>query len=241
MMTHEYLDYTDGDVVCEGYVACDDAKRTRRPCVLVSHAWGGQGEPERQIARDIAQLGYVAMAIDVYGKGVRGHPLQGNEKLMQPFMADRALLRRRLVAAVEAAKKHPLVDPDSVGIVGYCFGGLCALDLARSGTAGVRAAVSFHGIFYPPDLGEQARITAKVLVLHGYADPMAPPEHVLALAKELTDAQADWQLHAYGHAMHAFTHPGANLPAAGMMYNPAAARRSWSAMKGFLEEVLGSR
>ncbi|MET0497627.1 MAG: dienelactone hydrolase family protein [Steroidobacteraceae bacterium] len=240
-MNHEYLDYRDGDLVCEGYVVCDETKRAQRPCVLVSHTWGGQSENERQIARDIAQLGYVAMALDVYGKGIRGGTQEENEKLMQPFIADRALLRRRLIAAVDAAKAHPLVDPDSIGIVGYCFGGLCALDLARSGTQGVRAAVSVHGIFYPPGLGEQERIIAKILVLHGYADPLAPPEHVLGLAKELTDAQADWQLHAYGHTMHAFTNPAANLPAAGMMYSPAAARRSWIAMKNFLEEVLGSR
>ena len=240
-MNHEYLEYRDGDLVCEGYVACDESKRTQRPCVLVSHTWAGQGENERQIARDIAQLGYVALAVDLYGKGARGGTQEENEKLMQPFMADRALLRRRLIAAVDAAKAHPLVDPESIGIVGYCFGGLCALDLARSGTPGVRAAVSVHGIFYPPNLGEQERIAAKILVLHGYDDPLAPPNHVLSLAQELTDAQADWQLHAYGHTMHAFTNPAANQPASGMMYNPAAARRSWIAMKNFLEEVLGSR
>jgi dienelactone hydrolase len=238
-MRNESFDYNDGDLVCEGYVAYDDVKRAKRPCVLVCHAWGGQSDAERQIARDLAQLGYVGLAIDVYGKGVRGDPLQGNEALMQPFMADRALLRRRMIAAVAAAKQHAMVDADRIGAIGYCFGGLCALDLARSGAADVRGVVSFHGIFYPPNLGDQPRITAKILLLHGYADPMAPPEHVLAIAKELTEAKADWQLHAYGHTMHAFTFPGANLPSHGIMYNPAAARRSWIAMKNFFEEVLG--
>lgn len=238
-MQNEFFDYQDGELTCEGYAIFDDSRRGKRPCVLVSHAWGGQGDPERQIARDLAQLGYVGVAIDVYGKGVRGDPLQGNEHLMQPLLADRALLRRRMLAAVTAAKALPMVDAERIAAIGYCFGGLCALDLARSAAHGVRGVVSFHGLLDPPDIGEQVRITAKVLLLHGYADPMAPPEHVLAVANELTAARADWQLHAYGHAMHAFTFPGANLPADGIMYSPSAARRSWMAMKGFLEEVLG--
>lgn len=239
-MKNEFLDYADGATICEGYVACDDTKRHRRPAVLISHAWGGQHDNERQVARDIAQLGYVAIALDLYGKGVRGNSPQANEALMQPFLADRALLRQRMQAGLTAAKQHPLVDPDCIAVVGYCFGGLCALDLARSSSEGLLAAVSVHGLFYPPNLGEQQRIAAKILVLHGYADPLAPPEQVLSLAKELTDAQADWQLHAYGNTMHSFTHPGANAPASGMMYSPSATRRSWIAIKNFLDEVLGS-
>lgn len=239
-MQNGFFDYRDGDQTFEGYLAYDDARRGKRPCVLVSHAWGGQSESERQIARDIAQLGYAAVAIDVYGKGVRGDPLQGNEQLMQPLMDDRAALRRRMLAAVNAAQQLSVVDPERIGAIGYCFGGLCALDLARSGLPEVLGVVSFHGLFYPPNIGEQEEITARILLLHGYADPMAPPDQLLGIARELTDARADWQLHAYGHAMHAFTFPGANLPAAGIMYNPSAARRSWAAMKSFLAEVLGT-
>lgn len=237
-MHTEYLDYTDGDLTCEAYVAYDGAEPAKRPCVLVAHTWGGQSEHEREKANQLAQLGYVGFALDVYGKGVRGDPLGDNDRLMQPFLKDRAMLRRRLVAAVEAARRHPMVDPERIAVIGYCFGGLCALDLARAVAPGVRGVVAFHAIFYPPKIGEQAPITAKVLILHGYDDPYAPPEHMVGIARELTEAKADWQLHAYGQTKHAFTAPEANLPERGLVYNAAAERRSWLAMKNFLEEVL---
>lgn len=237
-MNTQYLDYTDGEGACEAYVAYDESQTSKRPCVLVSHQWSGQSDAERKKAEQLAQLGYVGFAIDIYGKGVRGGLLADNGKLMQPFLDDRAMLRRRILAALAAAKKHPMVDPDRIGAIGYCFGGLCVLDLARSAAAGVKGVVSFHGLFHPPNLGEQAPITAKVLILHGYDDPLATPERVLEIARELTGAKADWQLHAYGHTTHAFTAPGVNLPERGLMYNAAADRRSWIAMKNFFEEVL---
>jgi dienelactone hydrolase len=120
--------------------------------------------------------------------------------------------------------------------MGFCFGGLCVLDLARTG-ADVRGVASFHGILKPSGLPAKP-IKSKVLVMHGYDDPMAPPEDVLALAKELTASGADWQLHAYGNTKHAFTNPEANNAAMGLMYNADADRRSWHAMLGFFEEVL---
>lgn len=236
----EYLDYFEGETVCQAYVAHDAAIRSKRACVLVAHAWDGQNEPIRAKAEELAQLGYVAFALDVYGKGVRGGVMEDNSRLMGPFMKDRGLLRRRLEAGLAAARRHPLVDPERIAAMGYCFGGLCALDLARSVAPGLKGVVSFHGVLKPPELGPQAPIQAKVLILHGWDDPMAPPADVQAITRELTEAKADWQLHAYGHAMHAFTFPGANLPEAGLQYNEAAARRSWSAMRAFLEEVLGS-
>jgi dienelactone hydrolase len=144
-----------------------------------------------------------------------------------------------LLAAVAAAKAHPAVDPNRIAVIGYCFGGLCALDVARSGTGDVRGVVSLHGIFMPPNLGAQAPIKAKVLVLHGWDDPMATPDAVLGLAKEMTAAKADWQLHAYGNAMHAFTLEGANAPERGIKYDKAADRRSWAATSDFLNEVFG--
>ena len=164
--------------------------------------------------------------------------MEENSALMGPFMADRAMLRRRLLAAVEAAKAHPMVDPARIAAIGYCFGGLGVLDLARSGTLDVRGVVSIHGIFPPPNLGPQGTIGAKILILHGYEDPMAPPQDLLAIAKELTDAKADWQLHAYGHAMHAFTAVGVYAPERGIQYDEAADRRSWIATRNFLDEVL---
>ncbi|MFM9863116.1 MAG: dienelactone hydrolase family protein [Micropepsaceae bacterium] len=236
-MRKEAFEYKDGGTVCEGYIAHEPGQK--RPCVLVSHAWSGMSDHEKHTAEELAQTGYVGFAIDNYGKGVRGDPQGDNSALMGPWLDDRAKLKARLMAAVAAAKAHPSVDPNRIAMIGYCFGGLCALDVARSGTSEVRGVVSLHGIFMPPNLGPQAPIKAKVLVLHGWEDPMATPDAVLGLAKEMTAAKADWQVHAYGHAMHAFTHEGANAPERGIKYDKAAARRSWAATTDFLKEVFG--
>ncbi|NTX65206.1 dienelactone hydrolase family protein [Myxococcus sp. CA051A] len=233
-----FVEYREGGTDCEAYVTWDSRSDARRPCVLLAHAWDGLNAPMREKAEELAALGYVCFALDVYGKGVRGGVADDNSRLMAPFMADRALLRRRLVAGFEAALRHPLVDADRVAIIGYCFGGLCALDLARSAVPGLKAAVSFHGVLKPPRLEPQAPISAKVLILHGWEDPTGPSPDVLAVARELTEAGADWQLHAHGHAMHAFTYPGLHNPQAGLQYHPAAARRSWAAMRSFLDEVF---
>ena len=236
-MRKENHEYNDGTVVCEGYTAFEAG--AKRPCVLVSHAWAGVGDHERARADELARLGYVGFAIDVYGKGMRGDPMGDNSALMGPYLNDRAKLKQRLLAAVAAAKALPAVDASRIAMIGYCFGGLCALDVARSGTSDVRGVVSLHGIFAPPNLGTQAPIKAKVLVLHGWEDPMATPQNVLDLAKEMTAAKADWQLHAYGHTMHAFTAEGANAPERGVKYDKNADRRSWAATVGFLKEVFG--
>lgn len=228
--------YTDGDTICEGYVAMP-AGAGPHPAVLIAHNWAGQTDADNGVADRLARLGYIGIAIDVYGQGVRGEPMGDNSGLMGPWMADRAGLQRRLLAAVEAAAAHPAVDSGRIAIIGYCFGGLCALDVVRSTTPLIKAAVSFHGVYAPTGLSAQP-ITAKVLVLHGWDDPMTPPDATVALAKELSAAGADWQIHAYGGTMHAFTAPGANNPAGGVMYSADADRRSWQAMTNFLGEVF---
>ncbi|MBI3129299.1 MAG: dienelactone hydrolase family protein [Candidatus Tectomicrobia bacterium] len=238
-MRTETIEYQEGGVAFEGHAAYDESSRSKRPCVLVSHAWAGLLGAEREAAGRLAGLGYLAFAVDLFGRGVRGNPAGDNSKLMQPLLEDRAMLRRRLLASLEAARKHPLADPGRVAAIGYCFGGLCVLDLARSGAPGVRGVASFHGLFHPPKLGPQPPIAAKVLLLHGWDDPLAPPEDVLMIARELTEARADWQLHAYGHALHAFTNPHANNPAGGVKYDAGADRRSWAAMEYFLKEAVG--
>jgi dienelactone hydrolase len=136
-----------------------------------------------------------------------------------------------------AVKNQPAVDSRRVAAMGFCFGGLCVLDLARSG-ADLRGVASFHGLLKPNGLPPAGKINARILIMHGYDDPMAPPEDVLAIAKEFTQAGADWQLHAYGHTAHAFTNPQANNPSVGMAYNDRADRRSWHTLIQFLEEVL---
>jgi dienelactone hydrolase len=234
-MRGETFEYKDGATVCEGYVA--GAGGTKKPCVLIAHQWAGMTDHERAKADELARLGYLGFAIDVYGQGVKGDPMGDNSALMMPFLNDRATLQRRLLAAVAAAKAHPSVDASRIAIMGYCFGGLCALDVARSGTDDVRGAVSVHGIFPPSGLAP-APINAKVLVLHGWDDPMAPPKDVLALSQELTAAKADWQLHAYGHTMHAFTAVGAYAPERGIAYNENADGRSWASTLSFFKEIF---
>ncbi len=228
--------YTDGDTVCEGYVALPNGAGPH-PTVLIAHNWAGQTAADNGVADRLAALGYIGIAIDVYGQGLRGDPMGDNSVLMGPWMADRAGLQRRLLAAVSAAAAHPAIDSTRIAIIGYCFGGLCALDVARSATPLIKAAVSFHGVYAPNGLAAQP-ISAKVLVLHGWDDPMTPPDATVALANELSAAGADWQIHAYGGTMHAFTAPGANNPASGIMYNADADRRSWQAMTNFVGEVF---
>ncbi len=237
-MSGVYVDYADGNDTCEAYVALA-AGDGPCPAVLVAHQWSGQSDHERATADKLAALGYVGIAIDVYGKGNRGTPgAPDHSALMMPWASNRAALRQRLVAAVAFAKGHAAVDADRIAIMGYCFGGMCALDVARTGTTEVKGAISLHGVFGAPNIGPQADIATKVLILHGWADPMAKPADVEAVAKELTEAKADWQLHAYGHTMHSFTAPQANAPENGQQYNATADRRSWAATVAFLEEVF---
>jgi dienelactone hydrolase len=173
----------------------------------------------------------------MYGKGIIGSGPDENAKLMQPFMADRGHLQARMLAALASVKALPEVDPDRVAAMGFCFGGLCVLDLARTG-AELRGVVSFHGLFLPPAGVTPRPIRAKVLALHGYDDPMVPPEQVTALAQELTAAGADWQIHMYGKTVHAFTNPAADDPSFGTVYNATADERSWQTLRTFLDEVL---
>lgn len=228
--------YSDGDQICEGRIALP-AGDGPFPAVLVAHNWVGQGPFDIGAAERLAAQGYVGIAIDIYGKGNRGDPAGDNSALMAPWMADRAALRQRILAALTAAAAHPAVDGRMV-VMGYCFGGLCALDAARSADPRVLGAVSFHGNYTPPALGEQAPITAKVLVLHGWIDPICPPDATVALANELEAAGADWQIHSYGQTGHAFTAPGLNHRAAGMFHQADADRRSWQALSNFLAEIF---
>lgn len=232
------VDYKDGKAEFEGFLAWDDSQKGPRPGVMISHAWAGAGEFEQEKARALAALGYVGFSLDLYGKGIRGTNNDENAKLMQPFLDDRKLLQQRMQLALTTLAAQPEVDSAATAAMGFCFGGLCVLDLARTG-ADIKGAVSFHGLFYPPGNTEGTRIKAKVLAMHGWDDPMVKPELVVALGKELTAAGADWQIHAYGHTKHAFTNPEANMPEHGLQYNAVADRRSWQTLQNFLAEIFG--
>lgn len=231
------IDYKDGDTALQGYLAWDDAVGGQRPGVMISHAWAGRSDFENGKAEDLAKLGYVGFAIDNFGKGVLGKSTEENSALIQPFLEDREMLQNRMQNVLGVMKALDEVDDARVAAIGFCFGGLCVLDLARSG-ADVKGVVSFHGLFGPPGNTAGNKIKAKVLVLHGWDDPMATPDQVVSLGEELSGLGADWQIHGYGNTMHAFTNPGANNPAFGTVYDANADRRSWNTMQSFLSEIF---
>ncbi|WP_027949348.1 dienelactone hydrolase family protein [Haliea salexigens] len=232
-----FIEYSHAGATYEGFLAWDDSATQPRPGVAVAHTWAGRGAFEQDKAVALAEAGYVGFALDMFGRGVYGEGTEECQALIAPLLADRALLQALVNKAVSVLGEQPEVDAKRLAAMGYCFGGLTVLDLARSG-ADVRGVVSFHGLFNAPETSTGASIRAKVLCLHGYDDPMVPPESVLALAAELTAAGADWQIHAYGNTLHAFTNPAANDPGFGAVYNADADRRSAQALNDFLAEVL---
>lgn len=208
------------------------------PAVLVCHAWGGRDTFAESKARALADLGYVGAAIDVYGVGRRGTDRDSNRALMGPLLSDRPALRRRLSAALDAVHSLPAVDRHHTGAIGYCFGGLCVMEMVRSGLP-LRAGVSFHGLLdvaQPPD----AQAVATLQLHHGQDDPMVPPQALGPFAEEMQRVHADWQLHAYAGAQHAFTNPQAQDPAFGTVHHPAADRCSWREALRFLDTHLKS-
>jgi dienelactone hydrolase len=231
------IEYRDGDTLLEGYMAWDESSSDKKPGVLVSHAWRGRSEFEENKAEQLAELGYVGFALDMYGQGVLGSSAEENAALMQPLLDDRALLQSRIGLSLEVLGKQKEVDQARIAAMGYCFGGLCVLDLARS-AADLLGVASFHGLFNSPGNTSENKISAKVLAMHGWDDPMAKPDQVTALAEELTSMGADWQIHAYGNTLHAFTNPAANDVDSGTVYNPQADNRSWQSLQLFLAEIF---
>jgi dienelactone hydrolase len=232
------VEYRAGDAVMEGLVSYDTAGPARKPGVLVVHDWMGVGPYVRSRAEQLAALGYVAFAADVYGKGVRPADARAAGEQAGRLKADRPLLRARVAAALAELRRQPNVLPTRVAAIGYCFGGTAALELARSG-ADVSGVVSFHGGLDSPTPADARNIKAKVLALHGADDPYVPPAQVQAFEDEMRGGGVDWQLVIYSGAVHAFTVPGAGSDnSKGAAYNATADRRSWEAMKAFFAEVL---
>ena len=230
------LSFSHDETELEG-VLVTEAAAGPRPLVMIFHTIAGRGDNEIDAAERLAGRGHAALVCDLYGKAHIGKPRDECAPLMHALLADRPLLQDRMLRLLDFAREQPEVDRDRIAAIGFCFGGLCALDLARTG-AHIKGAASFHGLLTPPgNLGGRA-IRAKVIVFHGWDDPMAPPDHVEALGKELSDAGADWQVHAYGGTVHGFTNPKAADPERGVVYNAVAAARSFRALDGFLEECF---
>lgn len=232
------IEYKDGEVVLEGYLAYDDALPGKLPGILVIHDWSGVGSYTMKRAEQLAGLGYVAFAPDIYGKGIRPTDVKDKMAQITIYKSDRALMRRRVLAGFEVLKNQPNVDATKLAAIGYCFGGTCSLELARSG-AELNGVVSFHGGLDTPNLPDAKNIKAKILVLHGADDPWVPADQVAAFEKEMREGNVDYQIISYGGAVHAFTVPDAGSdPSTGAAYNDRADRRSWENMKQFLGEIL---
>ncbi|MEO0500502.1 MAG: dienelactone hydrolase family protein [Pseudomonadota bacterium] len=223
-MSEHVIDIPHGDTTLKCFIATPGGSAPA-PAVLIFHQWSGRSEHEETYARYLAKLGYMGVAVDLYGDGQRGSSQEENQALMQPFLDDRQLLRDRMLAVLNAVAAAPDVDASRLAACGFCFGGLCAIDLARAG-ADVAAVGSFHGLLNAPGL-DKPEVKATIAIYHGWDDPMAPPEDVVAIGKELSARHADWYLIAHGDTVHAFTHEEADAKADGMAYDAAAARRSW--------------
>lgn len=236
------VEYRQGDTVLEGYLAYDDSIKEKRPGVLVIHEWTGVGPYERMRADELAKLGYVALAADIYGKGVRPATPEAAAKEAGKYRGnDRSLIRARSAAGLEKLASLPQVDRGRLAVIGYCFGGTAALELARSG-AEVVGTVSFHGGLNTPKPADAGRIKGKVLALHGADDPYVKPDEVAAFQKEMRDAKVDWQMNYYGNAVHSFSNPkSGNDNSKGAAYNEKADRRSWEAMKLFFNEIFAGK
>lgn len=236
MHTSNHIYHHDNHTL-HGYLACGPQTDTLRPAVLVVHDWSGRNEFACQQADMLAKSGYLGFAVDMYGDGRIGNTTEEKQALMQPLANDREFLRARIRAALDTVMALEGVDKHRIAVMGFCFGGLCALDLARSG-ANIAGAVSFHGLLNKPDDLASNPIKAKILALHGYNDPMVTPVEVNDFCQEMTEAGVDWQMHMYGNTQHGFTNPHAHDKQSGIIFNSQAAGRAFQAMNDFLSEIF---
>lgn len=237
----ETITYMDGDVVLEGYLARADTNATGKPApvILIVHQWKGLGDYEKMRADLLAKQGYNALAIDIYGKGVRPATNEEAGAEAGKYKSNPALARKRLTAALDYAKSLEAVDTKNIAVIGYCFGGTMALELARSG-ADIKTAISFHGnLASAAPVTKPGIIKATIQVHHGAADPYVPETEVAAFIQEMNAAGADWMLNQYSGAVHGFTHKEyGNDPSKGVAYNEKADQRSWAAALDLLKTTL---
>lgn len=241
-MQTETIEYKDGGQLLIGKLFWQQQAQNL-PVIIVFPAFEGRSEFALNYARRLAEQGFAAFAADIYGDAKTASTIEGCFELITPFLHDRSLVRRRAGLAYETVAKHSLINSGQIGAIGFCFGGMCMLELARSG-ANLRAGVSAHGVLAKSDL-ETSRITSKLLILHGYRDPQVPPEQLASFAAEMDAAGViDWTVAFFGHAKHSFTDPltGTFNPekeqAMGREYNPAAAERTFRYAVDFFQEHL---
>ena len=231
------ISYRDGDQPLEGYLAAPPSAKSL-PGVVLAPAWLNVNESMCRRAERLAELGYAAFVLDTFGAGVRPGPPQHPLDVVAPFVTNRLRLRQRLFAGVRAFQLQPECNSEKIAGIGYCLGGCGVLELARAG-APLRGVVSLHGLLSSPLPAEPGAIKAKILILHGDADPVVPFESLIAFREEMRRAGANWQLNLYSDAKHSFSGegaiPGKNPEA---VLHPQTEARSWEATVEFLEEVL---
>lgn len=234
------MEYDHDGQTLVGYLAYDNAVTEKRPGVMIIHDWNGIDDYEKGRARQLAELGYVAFAADIYGKGnTASEPGKAGEWAGKFRNGDRALFRARAIQGLEFLKAQPQTDATKIAAIGYCFGGTGVLELARSGTE-LNGVISFHGgLSTSPTAAPTVEVNTRVLVCHGADDPGVPAEEVNAFLDEMRAAKVDYEFIAYGDAVHSFTNPGAgNDKSRGNAYNEKADKRSWEHLKVFFNDVL---
>jgi dienelactone hydrolase len=237
-ITSKTIDYKQGKTKLEGYLALPGNLNAKTPAVIVVHDWMGVGDYVKMRADQLAALGYIAFAADIYGKETRPKDQAEAGEFATKYKSDRKLMRQRIQAALDVIKKQKNVDGKKIAVMGYCFGGTVALELSRSG-APVLGAISFHGGLSTPNPKDAKNIKGKILALHGADDPFVPADEFKAFVEEMRANKVDWQMIEYGGAVHSFTHPQAgNDNSKGAAYNEKADKRSWVAMQNFLSEIF---
>lgn len=240
-LKEDNITYPGDNITMNGYVVYDEANKDKRPAVLVVHEWWGMNDYSKSRARQLAELGYVAMAVDMYGNGQTASDPDAAMKLAGPFYQDPQLTKTRLDAALAKLKTYPQVDTNNIAAIGYCYGGYVVLNAAKLGEP-LKGVVSFHG-----NLGgvkpDKNLLKAKVLVLHGEADPIVKQDEVAQFRKQMDSIGADYTFKSYPNAKHAFTNPAAdsveNKFHIGVGYNADADKQSWQDMKDFLQRIFG--
>jgi dienelactone hydrolase len=235
------VSYSAGDVVMKGYLAYDKNIKAKRPGVLVVHEWWGHNEYARRRARMLAEMGYAALAVDMYGEGKQAMHPDDAGKFSSELMKSFDIAKTRFTAAMEFLKKQPEVNPDKIAAIGYCFGGGVVLNMARQG-ADLKGVASFHGSLAAVKPAQPGAVKTRILVLHGADDKFVTPEQIEAFKKEMKSAGADFQFIAYPGAIHSFTNPDAdgyakrfNLP---LGYNAEADKKSWEELRKFLDTIF---
>jgi dienelactone hydrolase len=234
----EVIEYRDGDTPLRGYLVYDDAASGKRPGIIVVHEWWGLNDYAKRRAEMLAELGYVAFALDMYGDDKVTEHAEEAGGWMKQITENVDRWQRRALAGLEVLKGRDEVDPEKIAAVGYCFGGATVMQMAYAG-ADLDGVVSFHGSLPPATEAQQAKITAPILVAHGEADGFVPAERIEAFRSALEAAGADWQMVIYGGARHGFTNPGAGEYGMDKLkYDPKADTRSWAMMQSFLDEAF---